>query len=170
MAARIRQLGWLLAVTVLLGACGFHLREARPLHFKSLYLQANENDPFAIALLDSLSGNPSLTLTARRDDAEVTLQILLAQRERQILSLSTAGKVRELTLRERVRFQVLDAKGDILKGPSDLVVDRVLSYNDPNALSKTTEENQIYIELQADTIRLLLLRLATIDPLVKDEH
>jgi LPS-assembly lipoprotein len=167
---RIRRLGWLLAAAMLLAACGFHLREAKPLHFKSLYLQANDNDPFAIALIDNLSGNPGLTLTTRRDDAEVTLQILLAQRERQILSLSTAGKVRELTLRERVRFQVLDAKGELLTGPTDLVVDRVLSYNDPNALSKTTEESQIYIELQADTIRLLLLRLATIDPAKKDEH
>ena len=170
MTARLRRLGSLLAAILVLAGCGFHLREAKPLHFKTLYLSAAENDPFTIALVDALGANPNLTLVKRREDAEVTLQILLAARERQILSLSTAGKVRELTLRERVRFQVTDTNGETLRPPSDLVVDRVLSYNDPNALSKTTEEGQVYVELQADTIRLLLLRLATIDPQKKDDY
>ncbi len=156
-------LGCLLAAS-LLSACGFHLREARPLHFHTLWLVGNDTDPFVIALRDTLEGTAQLTLPKTRDAAEVQLQILSTPRERAILSLSTNGQVRELTLRQRLRFQVLDHNGDTLLPASDLVVERPLSYNVPNTLSKVNEENQIYTELQADTIRLLMLRLSALDP------
>ena len=161
---RSRRLAALLLAACLLAACGFHLREARPLHFHSLWLVGNENDPFVAAVRDTLEANPQLTLTTRKDAAEVQLQILANPRESASLSLTTAGQVREITLRQRLRFQVLDRNGDTLLPATDLVVERPLSFNVPNTLSKVNEENQIYVELQADTIRLLMLRLAALDP------
>jgi len=163
MQGRIGLTGLLLVVS-LLAACGFHLREARPLHFHSLWLIGNPNDPFVVALRDTLEGTPQLTLPPAKDAAEVQLQILATPRESAILSLTTAGQVREITLRQRLRFQVLDHNGDTLMPATDLVVERPLSFNVPNTLSKVNEENQIYAELQADTIRLLMLRLAALDP------
>jgi LPS-assembly lipoprotein len=153
-----------------LAACGFHLRVAQPLNFHTLWLSAAENEPFAVALRETLVNTAQLTMTQRSSDAEVQLQILAAGRERAILSLTTAGRVREVTLRQRVRFQVLNGAGETLLEPADLVVDRVLSFNDPSTLSKVSEEAQIYEELQADTVRLLMLRLSALKLPVKDGH
>lgn len=159
-----------LAAGVLLGACGFHLREARPLNFHSVWLTGNQNDSLVAALRDDLAGNPQLTLVDRREDAEVELRILATPRESAIQSLTTAGQVREILLRQRLRFQVLDHAGETLMPATDLVVERPLSFNVPNTLSKVNEENQIFTELQGDTIRLLMLRLATIDPAHKHDE
>ncbi|MDE3011725.1 MAG: hypothetical protein KGI67_12645 [Pseudomonadota bacterium] len=165
------RLAALLLAAALAAGCGFHLREARPLHFHSLYLAASETDPYVIALRDTLSANDQLTLAPRRDDAEVQLQILATPSERAIQSLTTSGQVRELMLRQRVRFQVLDARGGTLLAATDLLVERPLSYNVPNTLSKQSEEAQIFTELRADSIRLLMLRLGALDPSRKpDEH
>lgn len=160
----------LLLAAWLVAGCGFHLREARPLHFHSLYLIASETDPYVIALRDTLSANDQLTLTPRKDDAEVQLQILGTPSERAIQSLTTSGQVRELMLRQRVRFQVLDARGGTLLAATDLLVERPLSYNVPNTLSKQSEEAQIFNELRADSIRLLMLRLGALDPSRKPDE
>lgn len=155
---------------LLLAACGFHLREAQPLHFHSLWLVGNENDAFVAALRNTLEGTRQLELPARKDDADVQLQILSTPQERAILSLTTAGQVRELTLRQRLRFQVLDRDGNTLLPATDLAVERPLSYNVPNTLSKVSEEAQIFTELRTDTIRLLMLRLAALDPARKRDE
>jgi LPS-assembly lipoprotein len=162
--AILRRVATLLLLALLAGGCGFHLRGAQPLRFHRLYLEASSALPFSNALRTTLANNPALELLSAPKGAEVRLQILDERRERAILSLTTAGRVRELTLRQRVRFQALDAAGDTLLPPTDLVVERVLSFNDPDTLAKENEETQIYQELQTDTVRLLMLRLAALKP------
>ena len=153
-----RRLATLLLVC--LTGCGFHLRgPGEPLSFSRLYLDGNVNAPLTATLQRKLRHYPGLTLVDRADAADVRLQILGEQRERVILSLTTAGRVREVTLRQRLRFQVLNVQGDALLNPDTLLSERVLSTNDTDTLAKESEENQIYQQLEDDAIRLLLLRL-----------
>ena len=151
-------------VAAVAGGCGFQLRHAQPLHFQRLYLEANAAQPFTRALRRALEGLPDLKLLDAPKDAEIRVQILDEHRERVILSLTTAGRVRELTLRQRVRFQAFNQAGDTLLPPTDLAVERVLSFNDSATLAKDAEEAQIYEDMQADSVRLLMLRLATLKP------
>ncbi len=140
--------------------CGFHLRgPGEPLHFSRLRIEGNLNAPMTAALKRKLEHYPGLTLTDKADDADVRLQISSEQRERVILSLTTAGRVREVTLRQRVKYQMVNAQGDLLAKPDTLISERVLSTNDTDTLAKESEEKQIYQQLQDDAIRLLTLRL-----------
>lgn len=163
----MRSSKWLpvsLVLSITLAACGFHLRQAQPLNFHSLYLDAAPTQPFTRALERALGNQHDLVLTHTAKEAEVKLKILADQREQSILSLTTAGRVRELTLRQRVRFQLQSTDAEEPAPPADLVVERVLSFNDSDTLAKDNEEALIYQEMQKDCVRLLMLRLAAFKP------
>ncbi len=166
MRAPLRLLGvGLLAglLAALLGGCGFHLRnQGEAMHFSRLHLEGTTTGSFPQGLQKALRRYPGLTLTDQAASAEVRLQILNERRERVILSLTTAGRVREVTLRERVQFQALTPEGEILLAPAELISERVLSVNDPDTLAKDSEATVIYQQLEADSIHLLLLRLAAL--------
>lgn len=150
----------------LLTACGFHLRGApEGFHFHSLYLEANATASFTRDLKRTLARQqPDVALAERSADAEVRVRILNERRERVILSLTTAGRVREVTLRHRFTYQALDAAGEPLTLPVDIQSEQVLSVNDPDTLAKGNEEQRVYRELEQDSIRVVMLRLAALRP------
>ena len=81
-----------------------------------------------------------------------------------ILSLNTAGQVREFQLVRTFSFSVQDATGKMLGNPGTVVIKRDLTYSDPNVLPKAAEEVLLWNDIQADLVQQLLRRLAAIKP------
>ena len=96
----------------LLTACGFKLRQAPNFAFTSLYSAAIT--PLGNELKRDLVASGKLTVITdakEQGSAQVILDILGDQRERVVVALNSAGQVRELELRLRVKFRLRGKDG-----------------------------------------------------------
>lgn len=124
----------LLAAALLLPGCGFHLRGEASLPFDSMYVAAAPTSLFAAQLKRAVGSGSKTRITETQKDAQVTLQILNEAREKQILSLSGAGRVSEYRLRYLVSFRLLDSKNIDRIPASEIVVQRDFAFNDQQVL------------------------------------
>jgi LPS-assembly lipoprotein len=150
-----------LALTLLaaLSACGFHLRGAATLPFDTLYVEAPNTSLFATQLRRVIGSGSATRVTNNQDEAEATLQVLAELREREILSLSPGGRVRELQLRYRVRYLVYDKARKPILEPGEIVLRRDYSFDDQNQLPGENEELLLYRDMQIDAAQQLVRRL-----------
>ena len=151
----------LLLGTLLLGACGFHLRGQGTLHmpFKTLYIQsANLYTPL-IAELKRAVEAAGAEVVDSPEGAELTLHIVTEKMDKQILSLSGAGRVREYQLNLMISFRATDAAQQERIAPAELVLQRIFSYDDEQVLAKEREELLLQENLRSDAVQQLLRRL-----------
>jgi len=150
----------ILFVAALLTACGFHLRGQNVLPFTSVYVQsANEYAPFTQELKRALQAN-GVQLTEQAEQAQLTLRILSDGTEKQILSLSGGGRVREYQLRYRVSVRVFDAKNQDWLPADEIAIRRDFSYDDAQVLAKEQEETLLYQNMRSDAVQQVLRRLS----------
>jgi LPS-assembly lipoprotein len=143
-----------------LGACGFQLRGTASLPFDKLYLPPTGG---GIAL-DLKRNIQSGTHTAVVDDpktADALLEFSQETREKRILSLGTNGRVREYQLRYLVGFRVHDQKGGEFLPLNQVVLTRDVTFNDSDVLSKESEEQLLYRDMQTDMVQQIMRRLST---------
>jgi LPS-assembly lipoprotein len=91
--------------------------------------------------------------------AQVILQIMREQNERQILSLTGGGRVSEYQLRYRVAFRLTDAKNREHIPATEIVLQRDYSYTDGQALSKEAEEALLFRDMRENAVQQLVRRL-----------
>src|SRR5512144_1605115 len=78
-----------------LSACGFHVRGDTQLPFKTLAIVGGEGSSLVVDLRRTLRGNAKVTIVDRPDQADATLYIVTNQNDKNILTLSGGGRVRE---------------------------------------------------------------------------
>ncbi len=158
-------LGWGLAVVAGAGlsACGFELRRPPNLLFKRIHVTGWLNtSPLSEELRRQLLANPGVELLESEPGADVVLQILEDRRDELVAVSSGYGQVRELTLRQRLRFSARAPQGAVLIPPTELFQQRDLSYSETNALAKESEALMLYRSISADFASQVVRRLATI--------
>ena len=87
--------------------CGFALRKAPEFAFSTLYSGLPESSPLGVELRRSLNATRKVTVISdarQLNDAQVVLDVLSDQREKVVISLNSAGQVREFQLRLRFRL------------------------------------------------------------------
>jgi LPS-assembly lipoprotein len=149
----------LLTAALVVSGCGFHLRSAAALPFDTLYIQASPSSLFAAQLRRVIAAGSRTQITDKPEQAQAILLVLGEQREKEILSLSGTGRVREYQIRYRVRYQVIGKDKRELVPPSEIVLRRDFSFNDEAALSKESEEALLYRDMQTDAVQQLVRRL-----------
>jgi LPS-assembly lipoprotein len=151
----------LLAVLALLltAGCGFQLRGTATLPFNTLYVDAPVASHFANQLRRTIGYGSQTRITNNPAEADATLQVLQELREKEILSLSAGGRVRELQLRYRVQYLVFDRNKAQITPPGEIILRRDYSFNDQEQLSKESEEALLYRDMQADAVQQLVRRL-----------
>lgn len=158
----------LLGAALLLSGCGFRLRGEATLPFESIYVQGATASPFTIQLKRSITAGTQARITDKPEDAQVVLQIMNEQQEKEILALSGGGRVREFYLRYRVTYRLTDSKRTTeYIAPSEIVLRRELTYSDAEALAKESEEMLLFRDMQTDAARQLLFRLQVVKLNVK---
>ena len=145
-----------------LAGCGFHLRGTADLRFKSLYINAPSSSLFGNQLKRVIASGSSTQIVDDPKQADASFQLLDERREKEILSLSSAGRVREFQLRYRVRYRIIDQKQRELVPASEILLRRDFSFNDQEALSKESEETFLYRDMQTDAVQQLLRRLQVV--------
>ncbi|MBL8473688.1 MAG: hypothetical protein KF778_01110 [Rhodocyclaceae bacterium] len=150
----------LLLLCALLAGCGFHLRGKQDLPFQSIYVPDTRGSELSALLKRGIQTSSRAQVVESPKEAEAIIVILTSGREKSILSVSGAGRVREYELRERFAFRVIDNKGEIIVPEGEIIIRRDMTYDDTKILAKQQEEAVIYRDMQKDLVQQVLRRLA----------
>lgn len=153
-----------LLCATLLSACGFKLRGEADLPYSSLYIDLPESNTMRAKLARSIRTGSKTTLGSSAKESQAVLGITGDITVKNILSLNSAGRVREYQLVRTFGFRVYDPAGRDLIPPGQIVVRRDLSFDDSLVLSKQAEEGLLIRDMEDDVVQQLLRRLAASKP------
>jgi LPS-assembly lipoprotein len=152
-----------LVLALLLTGCGFKPVAPAEIPFENLFIAASDYSSFGAEFKRYVESYSRSRLADAPGKADAVLEILGETQQKQILSLSSAGRVQEYLLRYRIAFRVRDAAGNELLPPDEIMLERDLIYDDDVALAKENEEVFLYQDMRNDAIRQLVRRLSIID-------
>ena len=162
MRVTLRSIVFILALAV--SACGFQLRGSYSLPYESLYIGVADVSVIGAGLKRQIRSSGSTRLTDTAQEAQAIFLQTAEAKEPIILSLSSAGRVREKRLRYRYGYRVVDNKGRDLVVPGMVELTRDLTYADSDVLAKTQEEDLLWRDMENDLVQQLMRRLATAKP------
>ncbi len=149
-------------LTLLLSGCGFQLRGRADLSFESIYVETDGFSLFGAELRRVVQTGNVVEVVDTADEAEVVLKVVSELRERQILSLTGTGSVREFDLIYRVAYRIMDSQLKDLAAPGEIVLRRAMLFDDTLRLAKESEAELLYRDMQTDAVRQMLRRLSVI--------
>ena len=161
----------LLALALVLSACGFQLRGSYALPYESLHIALPSGSVIGAGLKRQIraSGGTRILEVEEKDEAQGTFVQTSETREKRILSLGTSGRVREVRLVLRYSYRVLDPKGRELVGNTGIEVTRDATYDDSAILAKEQEEQLLWRDIENDLVQQILRRLAAVKPTLLPE-
>lgn len=142
-----------------LAGCGFQLRGAATYSFESLFVNSAAPPSFNQELNRVLARNGSATLADSAAAAQVVLAIPLVQDDKEVLSLSSGGSVREFQLIKRVSFRLHDKDGADWMPAGEIVIRRSYTFNETQVLARDLEEQRLQRDMQTDAIQQIVRRL-----------
>lgn len=152
------------APTAALAGCGFKLRGPRPLAFSSIYISGDPNSPVFGRLRRQIEANGGTKIVDNPQEAEIQLLIVRLGRDREILSLSGDGHVREYELFQSITFKVIDQQQQEVLPPTTITARRDYSFKDEFVIAKEEEEELLYKDMEQDLMEQLYRRLAALKP------
>ena len=142
-----------------LAGCGFHPRGAATYAFETMYLNSSASPSFNSEMRRALAGAGSATLTDTPAAAQVILEIPSVQDDKEVLSLSSAGAVREFQLIKRVSFRLHDKDGGEWMPAGEITIRRSYTFQETQALARDLEEQRLQRDMQTDVIQQIVRRL-----------
>ncbi len=150
-----------IAAATLLAGCGFELKRAPPLAFRSIALTGfAARSPLADELRIALARE--VRVAESPGEVDVVLHALADARERSVVAQTSAAQVRAMQLRVRLQFKASTPSGRELLPAANLLLARDISFNETLALAKAQEEAELFREMQSDIVMQVLRRLAAI--------
>lgn len=141
--------------------CGFKLRDSVDLPFETLFnalgtggLSSEFNRQIRVAV--------ATTIVTNRDEAQVSIDLISENRQKEAVSFSTSGRPREYELRYAVKFRVRDRELIELLRPTEIELRRYITTTDVELLAEQLEEEFLYREMQSDMVQQMIRRLAAI--------
>ena len=153
----------IVALALLLAGCGFRLRGTAEVPFESLYVPGSTAG-IALDLKRNLEAGTKARVVSDPKAAQALIQFTEETRQREILSLTGTGRVREFQLRYRVGWRVHDGKGNEFVPQNTIELTRDITFNDAEILAKEQEEQLLYRDMQADMVQQIIRRLAAAKP------
>jgi LPS-assembly lipoprotein len=147
----------------LLSACGFQLRGSATVPFDTLYLP-RANTGIGLDLKRQIQAGTNARVIEEQKQAEAVLLFTEEIRQKEVLSLTSAGRVREFQLRYRVGFRVHDQRNRDYVPNTTIQLTRDVTFNDADILAKEQEEQLLYRDMQSDMVQQIIRRLAAAKP------
>jgi len=144
---------------VTLAGCGFRLRGTAEVPFQTLYLP-NADSGIALDLRRYVQAGTRARVVDDPKQAEAVLAFTDENREKNILSLTGAGRVSEFQLKYRVGFRVHDGKGGDYVPLTSISLTRDITFSDTDVLAKEAEEQLLFRDMQSDMVQQIMRRLA----------
>ncbi len=157
----MRALAFLAAplLALLLAGCGFQLRGTADVPFQTIHV-AGATGGIALDLKRQIQAGTNAKVLDEPRGADAILLFTQELREKEILSLTGTGRVREFRLNYRVGFRLHDGKGGDYLPQSALVLSRDVTFNDSEVLAKEAEEALLFRDMQTDMVQQIMRRLA----------
>ncbi len=156
--------GLILLLSLVLTACGFHLKGVAQLPFNSIYTNITDNTAFGANLRRTLlASSPQTRFVERPQDAEVMLQQLSHSRNQREISINAKGQVEEYELQLNFVFELLDSKGRSILPPTTLNVTREVPYDADAVQAKDSEIEMIFRDMEQSLINRIVRRLSSPD-------
>ena len=144
-----------------LSACGFQLRGSAALPEEMSVTFIKFKKPYGSLLddfTDALRAH-HVTVTDDRAEATAVLTIRNDERDRDVLSVNSAGKVLEIQLRQSFQFSVTTTDNRPLVELQSMTLTRDYLYSSTDVLSKDREEVVVRRTLQQELVHLAMLRI-----------
>jgi len=158
---------WLagMAVTIALfvTGCGFQLRGQAelPPSMSITYLDLEGPGISGVVgqnLRDALQSS-GVDVTSERDKASAVFKSLDYRTGRRVLSVNSDGKVQEYQLFSALVFEVRDGEGQVIVPSQKVSLTRNVLFNENDVLGMVNEQERLRKEMDADLVRLTMLRL-----------
>ena len=157
------------ALALLAGAltgCGFELRRAPELHFRTIQLVGfGPRSPLVTELRVNIDASTTTLVVDSAAQAQVVLEALSDAREKSVVASTGVGQVTEFQLRARFRFRLRTVAGKELIPATEIMPSRDMSYTESAALGKELEEASLYRAMQSDIVSQVMRRLASVQVL-----
>ena len=180
---RAAKFAVILMLAGLLAACGFKLRGSAELPgyklpFTTIALGLDSTSEFHAQLKRTIeASSPGTRVVTDPKEAEAVLAVLLDRSEKNILSLTAAGRAREYQLIRTFSFRVhgratapaapaVKYSEAPVVGPTEFIppstitLRRDITFSDDLVLSKESEEILLWRDIQGDLVQQLMRRLA----------
>ena len=162
----LRTVGVALLASGLLAGCGFALRNSPNFAFDKVAVTPEQSVGVAAELARYLGDKLRPVVPAEgQTGPQAVIEVIQELREKSIVGLTATGQVREFQLRLRVKFRVRTLQGVELIAPTEVVLQRDISFNETAVLAKESEEILLYRDMQSDLVQQLLRRIAAIKTL-----
>ena len=150
----------LLAVIVLtIAGCGFHLRGQATYPFSSIFVSAPVSPPLSLELTRALAAASDAKVVDSAASADVVLEVPSVVDDKEVLSLSSGGSVREYQLIKRVQFRLRDKQGVDWMPSGEIVIRRSYTFNETQVLARDLQEARLLREMQTDAVQQIVRRL-----------
>ena len=149
-----------LVLAAVVGGCGFQLRGSATVPFQTLYIPDSKTG-IALDLKRNIEAGTNAKVVDDPKTADAILELSGENKEKIILSLTGAGRVREFRLRYSVRYRLHDGKGNEYVPSSLVQLTRDVTYDDSAILAKEAEEQLLFRDMQTDMVQQVLRRLAS---------
>ena len=144
-----------------LTACGFHLRGDATYPFKTIFVSAPSSPPLAAELTRAIAGGSGATIAESPAAAEVVLAVPFVTDDKDVLSLSSGGSVREYQIVKRVQFRLHDKDGNDWMPAGEIVIRRAYTFNETQVLARDLQEQRLLREMQTDAVQQIMRRIQT---------
>lgn len=149
----------LAAAGLTLAGCGFRPRGMAGLGAPTVQINnVPRTSPLGRAIARRLAGSETRWVEPP-EAAELRIDILSYREERDILSLTPDGKVREYLIRASLRFRVLDKEGQELLPATELSAERDYSYDDNLITAREKEEMLLYDDMRQQLVDQMFLMI-----------
>ena len=150
-------------VCLALAGCGFQLRGTADVPFETIYVPTVAGG-IGLELKRNIQAGTRAKVVDDAKQAEAILEFTQESREKEILSLTGTGRVREFQLRYRVGFRVHDGKGGDYVPQTSIALTRDITFSDTDVLAKEAEEQLLFRDMQSDMVQQILRRLSVAKP------
>ncbi len=158
--SRVVKASLLLMSTLVLAACGFHLRQsvALPPGMQRVHVTVAGNNDLQRGLARALVGSGA-TVEDKAGTGIAELAVPVAYFSTDTLTVSGQARVTEYTVRYQVQFEVHDGTGQSLIPRQRIDMQREFSYDATNTIGTAAQVDAIHGSLNDDMIQAILFRL-----------
>jgi len=150
---------FVVTVALALGGCGFHLRGEATYAFQTIYVNGAAAPTVAAELRRALTATGNARVVDDAKSAQVILDFPFITDDKEVLTISGGGSVREYLLIKRVQFRLHDADGNEWLPPGEIALRRTYSFSESEVLARDTQEQRLLKEMQTDAVQQLVRRL-----------
>ncbi|AUN94274.1 LPS-assembly lipoprotein LptE [Pseudazoarcus pumilus] len=154
-----------LAAPALASGCGFRLRGPQKMAFATVHVGGvSPYSRFTAELRRQIEAAGTTRVVSTPDEAEVRLDVLSNERDREILSIAGDGSVREYQIDRILVYRIRDQAGNELVPPTRLQTRREYDFDDAQIIAKQREEALLFEDMERDLMQQLVRRLAAVRP------